>query len=203
MRLKTPMLIMAFLVSFLSFTSCNDNENREVDVEEDLQTEAPDAMEQDFNDEIDDVVVTVERNPELGTFAAKMNYVDALDTLETEQKFTIFAPNNAAYSTVFKEHGENYFDPDNEAVIMYHIVEGDYPIDVIKERIKSGNGKFSLTTLQGEEITFSLEGNKLTLTGATGNSASIVKSNIEAENGVVHIIDVVLLPYKIEEKVVI
>lgn len=184
-------------LSLIIAASCEDNPKgtpvEELEIEtQTIEAEAP-----------DDVVVTVEGNPELGTFAAKMNYVNALDTLENEGPFTIFAPNNLAYSTIFKEHGEEVFDPDNEEVIMYHIAKGAYTTDRIREEIEGGNGSFAMETMQGEDIVFTTQGDSLVITGGTGNTAYFVRTDIEASNGVVHVIDAVLLPYEIKEKAVV
>lgn len=183
----------------LGFSSCKDNE-REVESD----PESLEVQEENFDESLEELrqrnstVDAIEGNPELSTFATGLNAWNIEDTLDqVTQDYMVFAPSNRAYSRVYRQQGYDVLETTPEAVIPYHMVKVNYTLDELKEEIRNANGALVLPTFEGEEITFTLDGDKVVLTGATGVTANIMET-FDIENGTAYIIDTVLLPEGIE-----
>lgn len=198
MRSGNIVIIGIFFI--LSFSSCRDNENRDEtemnEVQQENQTELNETesnLSEERGGEQEDVLVTVEGNPELSSFAVGFNSANVYDTLDVSRDHTVFAPTNGAYSSIYQTQGRDMLDVNTEEVIYYHFVPGEYTIEQLRQEIERGNGSYQLTTLHGAELTATLEGENVILEGNSGGRARITET-INARNGIVHIIDAVLLP---------
>ena len=197
-------LYVLSMILGMGFTSCQDNNRQnETEVEEVKMTE--DSEAQTFIERQDDmlnpVVVTVEGNPELSTFALRLNAADV--KLSKDQPYTILAPNNNAYSYLYREQGDDVLNVENSTEVYFFIIEGEYTTEELRERIEEGNGNFVVTTTQGENMIAAMEDGEITFRGPSGATARILESDIEASNGVVHIIDTVLLPTDLDKEVIL
>ena len=117
--------------------------------------------------------------PELSTLVAALQQAELVETLQGDGPFTVFAPTNDAFAALDSV-------PEGEAlveVLLYHVASGNFFAEDI---IEAG----SVTTIQGEEVTVEVVGDDVILNG----SVKVIMANIEASNGVVHVIDAVLLP---------
>ena len=188
-------LIWLFAVLFVGFSACKDNE-REVDTDDgnlEMQEENFDANVEELRQR-NSTVDAIEGNPELSTFATGLNTWNVEDTLDqVSHSYMVFAPSNRAYSRVYREHGYDILETTPEAVIPYHIVKGDHNMEELKTEIQNAGGSLVLSTFEGEDITFSMDGDNVVLTGATGVTANI-QETFDIENGTAYIIDSVLLP---------
>lgn len=201
MKLNRIAVMLSLL--FIVFTSCKDNEREaeSIDVVE-TQDETFDQQLEDARGK-DDVVNAIEGNPELSTFAAGLNAWDVQDTIRgTEKERIIFAPTNLAYSQTNQNDQGAMIEIDSEEIISYHIIETENDLAALKEEIRESNDTLEIQTVQGEPLKLSLEGNALVLTGATGVSARVTDS-IQASDGMVYIIDKVLLPKDTSREVTI
>eukprot|EP00529_Nitzschia_sp_RCC80_P025813 CAMPEP_0113495032 /NCGR_PEP_ID=MMETSP0014_2-20120614/29405_1 /TAXON_ID=2857 /ORGANISM="Nitzschia sp." /LENGTH=353 /DNA_ID=CAMNT_0000388927 /DNA_START=170 /DNA_END=1231 /DNA_ORIENTATION=+ /assembly_acc=CAM_ASM_000159 len=125
--------------------------------------------------------------PDLSTLVSLVTSAGLADTLSTGGPFTVFAPTNDAFTAVIAAATEALGTTDLPAdlistLLTYHVVEGIAPASAITEGLE-------LETLQGEVITFSLEGGAPTV-----NGAGIIATDVLANNGIVHVIDAVLVP---------
>lgn len=202
MRIKNLILFSGLLM--LGFTSCKDNERAE-----ETDIESLEEQEEVFEERVEDLrqrnatVDAIEGNPELSTFATGLNVWNVEDTLDrVTQNYMVFAPSNRAYSRVYRQQGYDILATTPEDVIPYHMVKADYTLDQLKQEIRNANGSLVLPTFEGEDITFTLDGDKVVLTGATGVTANIMES-FEIENGTAYIIDTVLLPEGLNTETVI
>lgn len=202
--MKLNKFLIMFSLMFIAFTSCKDSE-RENETVETMET-----TDENFNDRLsdarsnDDVVNAVESNPELSTFATGLNAWNVEDSINnTEEEMIVFAPTNMAYSQVRQNtEAGNMIEIEDEELISYHIIKKDNDIAALKEEIRNANDTLSIATMQGEDLKLSLDGNSLVLTGATGESARVTDS-IRAGDGMVYIIDRVLLPRDTSREVTI
>ena len=202
MKSGKTFIILNMILSMIAITSCQDNNKQEEEDEIEALEEAEGQTFEEVQDEtLNSVVVTAEGNPALSTFALQMNAADV--DLNENEAYTIFAPNNNAYSYLYREQGDDVLNVENSTVVYFLIVEGEYTTDVLKEQIEAGNGNFVLTTTQGENLIASMEDGEIVLKGPSGATAKLLESNIEATNGVVHIIDTVLLPTDLDKKVIL
>jgi uncharacterized surface protein with fasciclin (FAS1) repeats len=123
---------------------------------------------------------------DLSTLVSAVTAADLVDTLSGAGPFTVFAPNNAAFAKVPKATLDGLLKPTAKAdltnVLTYHVVAGEYMAKDLK------NGQ-KLMTVQGEELTVTVTGTKVMVGGAT-----VLSADVEASNGVVHVIDTVLIP---------
>ena len=122
----------------------------------------------------------------LATLVAAVTAGDLVETLQGDGPFTVFAPTNEAFSKLPAGTLENLLKPENKdqlvAILTYHVVPGK----VMSSDLSDG---LNTTTVNGSEISF-----KVNDSGVSVNQAKVVKADIQAENGVVHVIDQVILP---------
>jgi uncharacterized surface protein with fasciclin (FAS1) repeats len=139
-----------------------------------------------------DTVVDVAASDE--SFSTLVTAVDAAGltgTLNGDGPFTVFAPVNDAFAALPAGTVDTLLASENQAqltsVLTYHVV----PSKVLSSDLSDG---MTVTTVQGQPLTVGVQGDAVTLTDASGNTASVVQADVEAGNGVVHVIDHVLLP---------
>jgi uncharacterized surface protein with fasciclin (FAS1) repeats len=132
------------------------------------------------------------------TLVAAVKAADLVTTLKGKGPFTVFAPTNAAFAKLPAGTVESLLKPENKAqlakILTYHVVSGNLDAAAVTAAIKSGNGKAVLTTVSGGKLTGSIENGKVKLTDETGKSAFVTVADLKGTNGVVHVIDGVVLP---------
>jgi uncharacterized surface protein with fasciclin (FAS1) repeats len=123
---------------------------------------------------------------------------DLATTLEGKGPFTVFAPTNAAFEKLPKGTLSTLLEEENKnklaAILKYHVVPGKIDAAAAVAAIKKGEGKAVLTTVQGEELTVMLEGSNVVLMDAAGNKATVTATDLKGSNGVIHVVDTVLMP---------
>ncbi len=132
------------------------------------------------------------------TLVAAVKAAGLVDTLSSPGPFTVFAPTNAAFAALPAGTVETLLKPENKAtltaVLTYHVVPGKITAAQIAANAASHGGKASYTTVQGGTLTFA-KGNKgWTITDAKGNTGAITIANVNQSNGMIHVIDTVMLP---------
>lgn len=120
------------------------------------------------------------------------------ETLSGEGPFTVFAPTNDAFAKLPAGTVEALVQPANRAtltaVLTYHVVAGELKAADVLAAIEAGGGSATLTTVQGAELTASLQGGSVILTDAAGGTATVTATDLDASNGVIHVIDTVVMP---------
>jgi uncharacterized surface protein with fasciclin (FAS1) repeats len=134
----------------------------------------------------------------LTTLVTLVKDAGLVSTLEGKGPFTVFAPTNDAFAKLPAATVAAVQKPENKALLVkiltYHVVAGDYTAAKIADAIKAGNGTATLTTVQGEPLMASMDGDKLVLTDAKGGKSTVIIADVKQSNGVVHAIDTVLMP---------
>lgn len=132
------------------------------------------------------------------TLVAAVKAADLVDVLSSKGPFTVFAPTNEAFAKLPKGTVETLLKPENkatlQAVLTYHVVAGNLDSKAVVEAIKKGKGSVTLTTVQGGKLVASLDGKNVILTDEKGNKSTITAVDITSSNGVIHVIDTVVLP---------
>ena len=132
------------------------------------------------------------------TLVAAVKAADLVATLKGTGPFTVFAPSNAAFDKLPAGTVDGLLKPSNKAqlakILTYHVVSGNLEAAAVVAAIKSGNGKAVLTTVSGGKLTGSMDNGKVKLTDESGKSAFVTVADLKGSNGVVHVIDGVLLP---------
>ena len=134
----------------------------------------------------------------LTTLVAAVKAAGLVDTLESPGPFTVFAPTNDAFEKLPSGTVERLLKPENKAqltkVLTYHVVSGKISAQDLVSQIKSNGGKATLKTVNGEAVTASLDGKNVVLTDEKGGKSVVTTPNVFQSNGVVHVIDAVLMP---------
>lgn len=132
------------------------------------------------------------------TLVAAVKAADLVTTLKSKGPFTVFAPTNAAFAKLPAGTVDNLLKPENKAtlvsILTYHVVPGKLDAKAVLAAIKKGGGKAVLTTVEGGKLTASVVKGKVVLTDEKGGKATVTATNLEASNGVIHVIDAVLMP---------
>lgn len=132
------------------------------------------------------------------TLVAAVKAADLVATLKGEGPFTVFAPTNAAFEKLPEGTVASLLKPENKAqlakILTYHVVSGNLDAAAVLDAIKKGDGKVVLTTVSGGKLTASLDMGKVKLTDEAGNSAFVTAADLKGTNGVIHVIDAVVLP---------
>ena len=132
------------------------------------------------------------------TLLAAVKAAGLVDTLQSAGPFTVFAPTNDAFAKLPAGTVDTLLKPENKKtltnVLTYHVVSGRLTAKDLMEKIKAGNGKAMLKTVEGADLTFAEKDGKLWIWDAKGDSAQVTIRNVMQSNGVIHVIDTVLLP---------
>ena len=132
------------------------------------------------------------------TLVAAVTAADLVTTLKGKGPFTVFAPTNTAFGKLPAGTVESLLKPESKAtltgILTYHVVAGNLDAAAVVAAIKKGQGKVELTTVNGAKLTASLNGDKVILTDAKGGKATVTATDLKGSNGVVHVIDTVLMP---------
>jgi len=132
------------------------------------------------------------------TLVAAVKAADLVETLSGKGPFTVFAPVNSAFAALPKGTVETLLKPENkaklQAVLTYHVIPGKLNAKDVLASIKKGNGKAELKTVSGSILTFMLDGKQVKVKDTAGNIATVTIADVNQSNGVIHVIDTVLLP---------
>lgn len=132
------------------------------------------------------------------TLVAAVKAADLVGTLQSAGPFTVFAPVNAAFDKLPAGTVANLLKPENKAalakVLTYHVVAGNLDAAAVIKAVKDGKGKAVVTTVAGNALTVTVNDGKVILTDENGGVATVVAADLKAGNGVIHVIDTVVLP---------
>jgi uncharacterized surface protein with fasciclin (FAS1) repeats len=145
-----------------------------------------------------DIVDVAASSKDHTTLVAAVKAADLVATLKTKGPLTVFAPTNAAFDKLPAGTVATLLKPENKAmlsgILTYHVVAGKLDAKAVLAAIKKGNGSVTLKTVGGGDLTAKLVKGKVVLTDAKGGTATVTATDLEASNGVIHVINSVLLP---------
>ena len=132
------------------------------------------------------------------TLVAAVKAADLVEVLSSKGPFTVFAPTNDAFAKLPEGTVETLLKPENkttlQAVLKYHVVAGDYKAADLVKMIKKMDGKAELKTVAGGTLTAWVKGKDVYINDENGNTAKVTIANVNQSNGVIHVIDTVVLP---------
>ena len=132
------------------------------------------------------------------TLVAAVKAGGLVDTLESAGPFTVFAPTDDAFAKLPAGTVDTLVQPENKAtldkILTYHVVAGRISTKDLKEWIKKGNGTYTAKTVEGGSLTFTLDMGKIKITDEKGGSAWITTADVYQSNGVIQVINSVLMP---------
>jgi uncharacterized surface protein with fasciclin (FAS1) repeats len=132
------------------------------------------------------------------TLVAAVKAAGLVNTLESPGPFTVFAPTNEAFAKLPAGTVDNLLKPENKEmlvkVLTYHVVPGRISASDLAKQIKAGGGKATLKTVEGETLTATMDGKHIVLLDEKGDKSMVTIANVFQSNGVIHVVDTVLLP---------
>ncbi len=137
-------------------------------------------------------------NPDFSTLVAAVQAAGLAETLSSPGPFTVFAPTNAAFAKLPAGTVENLTQPAQRetltGILTYHVVSGRVTAADLVAQIQAGGGAATITTVQGAALTARLQGSNVVLTDAAGGTSTVTATDVAASNGLIHVIDTVLMP---------
>jgi uncharacterized surface protein with fasciclin (FAS1) repeats len=151
-----------------------------------------------------DLTVVVAGSPDHTLLVGALESAALTETLRGEGPFTVFAPTNAAFEAIPADRSAMLMDPAHAAMLSglltYHVVPERLDAAALADRIAQGGGQATLVTVHGAPLLISTnEAGQVVLTDAAGSTAIVTATDLGASNGVVHVVDVVLMPQAVQE----
>ena len=144
------------------------------------------------------IVGVAASNENFTTLVAAVKAADLVSTLNSEGPFTVFAPTNDAFAKLPDGTVETLLKAENKgtltSILTYHVVAGEFKAADVLAAIKKNNGSFTIPTVNGEKLTASLKNGKVMLKDTKGNYSTVILTDVDASNGVIHAIDTVVMP---------
>ncbi|SDG83075.1 fasciclin domain-containing protein [Psychroflexus sediminis] len=191
------------VIAMIAFTSCKNDQNKESEAQQeeaamDAESSSEEAMSEDAMSDGQTVVEIAAGNEDFSTLVTAVKAAELVETLNSEGPFTVFAPTDAAFAKLPEGTVATLLEPENKekltGILTYHVVSGEFMAADVVAAINDNGGSFVIPTVQGEELTATLEGENVVLTDANGNKATVVMADVDASNGVIHAIDAVVMP---------
>ncbi len=156
------------------------------------------AMADTMTNEAGTIVDVASGNPDFATLVAAVTAADLGTTLSGAGPFTVFAPTEAAFAKLPEGTVAELTKPENKeklaGILTYHVVSGNVDAASLTKMIEDNGGKAELTTVAGGKLTAAVEGGKVVLTDAAGGKSTVTATDVAASNGVIHVIDTVVMP---------
>lgn len=182
------LMILAFVFSISIFNiqaQCNSSKSK--------------AVKTSYHENGEPDVVDIAIGSEVHTtLVAAVKAADLVGTLKSDGPFTVFAPTNSAFDKLPDGTVNTLLRPENKdqlvKILTYHVIAGKFTAKDVVKAIQDGGGKVTLETVSGDKITVTMKGKNVVLKDENGNYSTITATDLEGSNGVIHVIDSVVLP---------
>ena len=145
-----------------------------------------------------DIIDNAVNSKDHTTLVAAVKAAGLVETLKGTGPFTVFAPTNEAFAALPAGTVDTLLKPENKdkltSILTYHVVAGKVDAAALVAQIKAGGGSAMLKTVQGESLTAKADNGKVTITDSKGNVADVTIADVMQSNGVIHVVDKVLMP---------
>jgi len=132
------------------------------------------------------------------TLVSAVKEAGLVPTLEGAGPFTVFAPTNRAFDKLPQGAVSNLMEPAHrdelKTILTYHVLSGRYTTQDLRDKIRAGDGKAMINTVEGAPLTFTERGGHILITDEKGDVAEITKANVMQSNGVIQVVNSVLMP---------
>ena len=215
---KLSIAMSILMLSTMGLVSCKDNEKEaekmrleteRVDMEnaKKAENEERELMEQKAKEDAakeearaNSIAGMAMQNENLTTLVTAMKAADLATMLSEPGEYTVFAPSNQAFEKLSQKQRESLMMPENkemlQGVLQYHVIPGKITSDQLADAIKNNKGSYKVTTVKGDELTFSMSGDQYIIKDGSGKKAQVILGNQPASNGIVYVIDTVLMASK-------
>ncbi|MDO9358900.1 MAG: fasciclin domain-containing protein [Polaromonas sp.] len=145
-----------------------------------------------------DIIDNAVNSKDHTTLVAAVKAAGLVDTLKSPGPFTVFAPTNAAFAALPAGTVDTLLKPENKAtltkVLTAHVVPGRLDAAALNQRVMAGNGRAMLTTASGDTLVVTSSGSNVMVTDEKGGTAMVTIANVYQSNGVIHVVNKVLVP---------
>ncbi|WP_405414673.1 fasciclin domain-containing protein [Maribacter sp. Asnod1-A12] len=210
MKTRNIKNLVCIALAILALSSCKDQAKIDADKkameekvameEQSMKAEEAKMKEEAKKKEMmaTSITAVASKNEELSTLVSALKAADLDNMLSEPGSYTVFAPSNNAFEKLPKklsiaELGKAENKELLTNILQYHVVSGVITSDKLVAAIKGANGKYTFTTVGGKDLTASLKSDKIILKDEKGNKTEVVLGNVKASNGVVHVINDVLI----------
>ena len=184
--ISKPLFIAA---SALSLAACGGTADEDAATDADMETVA---------EEPGTIVAVAQGDETFSTLVTAVTAAELVETLSGEGPFTVFAPTNDAFGKLPEGTLETLTAPEGKeqltSILTYHVVEGAADAATLTRNIEENDGSYEITTVNGGTLTATIEGGNVVLTDAAGGKATVTATDVAASNGMIHVIDTVLMP---------
>jgi len=145
-----------------------------------------------------DIIDIASSTDDFSTLVTAVKTANLVSTLQSDGPFTVFAPVNSAFAKLPEGTVKTLLQPSSKKnltkILTYHVVAGEFKARDVVNAIKASGGEFSIETVSGDILKATLRNDSVILTDENGGVAAVTKTDVNASNGVVHVIDSVILP---------
>ena len=145
-----------------------------------------------------DIIDNAVNSKDHTTLVAAVKAAGLVETLKTPGPFTVFAPTNAAFDALPAGTVATLLKPENKAlltkILTAHVVSGKLDAASLAQRVTAGNGRATLTTVSGDALVVTTSGSNVMVTDEKGGTATVSIANVYQSNGVIHVVNKVLVP---------
>jgi len=194
--MKTIKTLSLVALAALLVSSCGEKKKEKT---EEVMEEATEVVTEVVEEVITPNIVGVAAgNDAFSTLVTAVTAADLVETLSGDGPFTVFAPTNDAFAKLPEGTVASLLTAESKdaltGILTYHVVAGKFEAAAVIEAINGNDGKFTVTTVQGGTIDLSLNDGNVVLTDSKGGTAIVVIPDVAASNGVIHAIDMVVMP---------
>ncbi len=155
------------------------------------------AIHTSFNTQ-DDIVHIAASLDQFSTLVTAVKAAGLVGVLKSDGPFTVFAPTNSAFEKLPSGTVESLLKPESKAalanILTYHVVSGKFTASDILKAIQLSNGDFTIETVSGGKLQASIVNEEVILTDEKGFKSKVIKTDVGASNGIIHVLDAVVLP---------
>lgn len=145
-----------------------------------------------------DIVDIASGDDNFSTLVLAVKTANLVTTLQGDGPFTVFAPTNAAFAKIDSKTIKTLLSPEGKdqltKILTYHVIAGEFTAKDVVTAIKASGGSFTIETVSGDKLVATLSGDTVILTDENKRTAAVTATDIDATNGVIHVIDTVVLP---------
>lgn len=196
---KNVLLNIALCFMLIAFTACKSDKAQEETESE--TTEMESTEEETMTEEVEEEQATIAalamETESLSTLVTALKSADLAAMFGEPGSYTVFAPTNAAFGKLPEGTVESLLKPENketlQSILKYHVVASEVMAGDLLSAIEDNDGTFTFSTVAGTELSAMVVDGKVMLKDGAGNTAEVVQTDIDASNGVVHVIDAVVM----------
>ncbi len=202
LNMKLGLIMLALIL--LNFSCKDDKKTQETETMEAATTTGEDevARKEEMKAEAASASISGKAmaSNDLSTLTTALKSADLASMLSESGSYTVFAPSNNAFSKLKEGTLDDLMKPENKEqlrkLLQYHVVKGKITTGKLADAVENSKGKYAFTTVAGNELTAMMDGGQLVIRDERGNKSQVVQGNIDASNGVIHILNDVLMHKK-------